>query len=316
MITAGVKPMAAPAGRVTLRIAINTTTPAAVFLTGFAPALLGVLLAIEELGSVSPLLVVLLLAIPSLMNAAVASLNDYFDYVSGNDTAQNIVSEDDGPLAYHRVADPKPVLYFGVGLLVVAAVMGIYVICVSGPIPAAIGVLGAVIGLTYSGGKFSTSHLPIGEPLSGFTLGGLVPLGVYSALTGRLELMVLYKAIPMMLIVSQFMLVNNTCDMDRDREAGRRTLPIVIGRAAAQRLADVVNIIWMGQLVHVVAAWYEKGLPVLLAALWMCRKGFFATYRYDRTRKTKPQVTAAVAQVAFWVAIGHLAAVTVHLLFI
>ena len=168
--------------------------------------------------------------------------------------------------------------------------------------------------MAYSGSKYSISYLPIGEPLSGFTLGGLVPLGVYTALTGHIDFLVLYKAIPMMLIVTQFMLVNNTCDMERDDKAGRRTLPIVIGRAAAQRLADVLNLIWIGQLIHVVAKWYLIGLPVLIIALWACRKGFFTTYKHDRTQFTKTLVTAALAQVAFSVAVGYPLAVVVHLL--
>ena len=260
------------------------------------------------------MLTVLLLAIPSLMNAAVASLNDYFDYISGNDTPYNIAAEYDGPLAYHRVEDPKPVLYFGVALLVAAGLMGIYVVWMTDPLPAVIGAVGAVIALTYSGGKYSISHLPIGEPLSGFTLGGLVPLGVYTALTGELDIQVLYKAIPMMLIVSQFMLANNTCDMDRDRTAGRRTLPILIGRAAAQRLADVLNIVWMAQLIHVVATGYSKGLLILIIALFSCWKGFITTYQHDRTQKTKLKVTAALSQVAAAVAIGYPMSVAVHLL--
>lgn len=308
------RPIAHPAGKVTLKIAIDTTTPAAVLLTGFAPALLGVLLAVEQVGSISPMLTVLLLAIPSLMNAAVASINDYFDYVNGNDTPYNIAAEYDGPLAYHRVEDPRPVFYFGMGLLAIAGVMGAYVIWVTGPLSAVIGAVGAVIALTYSGGKYSISHLPIGEPVSGFTLGGLVPLGVYAALTGEVDPQVLYKAIPMMLIVSQFMLANNTCDMDRDRGAGRKTLPLLIGRAAAQRVADILNIVWIGQLIHVVANSYFKGLPVLIIALLTCVKGFFTTYRYDRTEKTKLIVTAALSQVAAAVAIGYPMSVAVHLL--
>lgn len=308
------RPIAAPAGRVTLKLAIDTTTPAAVLLTGFAPALLGVLLAVERVGRVSPMLTVLLLAIPSLMNAAVASINDYVDYINGNDDPFNIAAEYDGPLAYHQVEDPKPVLYFGVGLLVAAGLMGAYVVWVTGPLPAAIGMVGAVIALTYSGGKYSISHLPIGEPVSGFTLGGLVPLGVYAALTGEVELQVLYKAIPMMMIVAQFMLANNTCDMDRDRYVGRKTLPILIGRAEAQRVADILNIVWIGQLILVVANSYEKGLPVLVLALLTGVKGLFTTFRYDRTQKTKLIVTLALAQVAAAVAIGYPMAVAVHLL--
>lgn len=304
-----------PAGRITLRVAVDMTTPGAVLLSATAPALLAVLLAAEALDSVPPLgLSVLLVLIPTLMNAAVDVLNDYYDYVRGNDTPENIVSESDGPLAYHRVADPRPALWLGLALLAAAALMGVYVVWRAGPLPAAIGLMGILILLTYSGGKLPTSHLPIGEVLAGFTLGGLVPLGVYAALTGRVDAAVLYRCIPMMFIVGQFMLVNNTCDMDRDRLAGRRTLPILIGRAAAQRLADVCSVFWVAQLFHAVLIWYPKGLPILLIALAFCLKGILATLRWDRTTKNKVPATAAVALSALSVAVGYPLAVAVHLL--
>lgn len=316
MSTVKARPAAiAPAGRITVRVAISMTTPGAVLLSATAPALLGVLLASETLGTAPSLgLSALLVLIPTLMNAAVDVLNDYYDYVRGNDTAQNIVSESDAPLAYHRVADPRPALWLGMALLVAAALMGVYVVWRTGLIPAVIGLAGMLILLTYSGGKLPTSHLPIGEALAGFTMGGLVPLGVYAALTGRVDGVILYRCIPMMFIVSQFMLVNNTCDMERDRLAGRRTLPILIGRAAAQRLADVCSVLWMVQLLHVTLTWYIKGLPILLIALAFCLKGVCAAFCCERTAKNKIPATAAVALSALSVAVGYPLAVAVHLL--
>ncbi|MDO5142521.1 MAG: prenyltransferase [Eubacteriales bacterium] len=302
------------AKRVTLRMAIDTTTPAAVLLTGLAPAVVGLLLAIEAQGAVSPVLAVLLLLIPSLMNAATASLNDYFDYVNGADTADNVVSEQDGPLAYHQVEDPVFVLRFSIALLVAAALMGCYVVYRAGLLPAWIGLLGGLIAITYSWGALPTSHLPIGEPLAGFSLGGLVPLGVYAGLTGQIDPMVLFRSIPMMLIVTQFMLVNNACDIERDRAAGRRTLPILIGRPAAQRLSNVLNWVWMAQMLLVLALWYRPGLLVMSVALPLCLKGIFASFRYERTRANKTPATAAVAATALGVAVGYPLALLVSIL--
>lgn len=315
MIANGTKGLPHSTGRVTLRIAVDTTTPAAVLLTGLAPALVGLLLAVEAEGAVPVGLAVLLLLIPSLMNAAAASLNDYFDYVRGNDTAENVVSEQDGPLAYHQVENPIVVLWFAVALLVTAAAMGGYVIWHVGPLPAWIGMVGGLVAVTYSWGVLPTSYMPIGEPLAGFVLGGLVPLGVYAGLTGRLEPLVLFKSVPMMLIVTQFMLVNNTCDMERDYSAGRRTLPILIGRAAAQRLSDILNWLWIGQMVFVLAIWYRPGIFVILIVLPICLKGIFYTFRYDRTRQNKVPATAAVATIALGVAVGYPLALLTSILF-
>ncbi|MBQ2634531.1 MAG: prenyltransferase [Oscillospiraceae bacterium] len=301
-------------GRVTLRLAIATTTPGAVLMTGLAPALLGLLLAVEERGTVDALSAILLLLIPSLMNAAVASLNDYFDYVSGNDTPENVVSEADGPLAWNRVANPKPVLRFALGLLGLAALLGAAVIWRCGWLPAYIGAAGAAIGLSYSGLGRGSSYLPIGEPLAGFTLGGLVPLGVYAALCGKLDWLLLWKALPMMLIVSEFMLSNNTCDMERDSAAGRRTLPILIGRRRAEALARGSIVFWLAQLLSVLAVWYPLGLLLMLPVLLLCRKGIRGAMFLPRTHETKTPSTAALALLALGVSAGYPAALGLHLL--
>lgn len=301
-------------GRVTLRLAIATTTPGAVLMTGLAPALLGLLLAVEAQGRVDALSAALVLLIPSLMNAAVASLNDYFDYVSGNDTPENVVSEADGPLAWHRVEDPKPVLWFALGLLGLAALLGLWVVLRCGLLPLWIGLVGAGIGLSYSGLGRGSSYLPVGEPLAGFTLGGLVPLGVYAALTGRLDWLLLWKALPMMLIVSEFMLSNNTCDMERDAAAGRRTLPILMGREGAEALARFSIIFWLTQLLSVLAIWYPLGLALMLIVLLLCRKGLWGAMFLPRTHETKTSSTGALALLALGVSAGYPAALGLHLL--
>ncbi|MCI5585580.1 MAG: prenyltransferase [Lachnospiraceae bacterium] len=304
----------APAGKITLHIAVDAMTPPAVLLSATAPALLGILLAIEKVGRIPPLLTICLLLIPTLMNAAVNILNDYFDYVSGNDTNENIAYESDAPLAYHQVENPKPALWIGIGIFILAGIMGIYVIAVAGILPAIIGIIGGIIAMTYSGTKVATSHLPIGEPLAGFTMGGLIPLGVYTALTGEIDWMILYKTIPMMLIVSQFMLLNNTCDIERDYSAGRRTLPIVIGQEKSEKLANILSVIWIVQLLHVVITWYFYGVVIILVMLVKIWKSYISIFKTKRTRETKIPATIALVPVAMGIAVAYPLAVAVHLL--
>lgn len=291
--------------KVDLAMIINMTTPGAIFLSSFMPAVFGLILSLEYSRHLHAIMVICLLLIPVFMNAAVDVINDYYDYVNGNDTTDNVVSEIDGPLAYHHVKNPEPALYAGLGFMLLAALLGGYVIWQAGWKPLLIGVIGAVIALTYSGKIISTSHLPIGEFLSGFTLGGLVPLGVYVSLTGRMDFLVLFKSIPMMMIVSQFMLSNNTCDLERDREAGRVTLSIVIGRAGAEKLARFLMGFWILQLFLVLVIWYPAGIPVMLLFLFLFRRPLYETFFYSMTHENKTTATLTLAKVAFAIAVGY-----------
>ena len=302
-----------PLRRITWRVFVDMITPGAVLLSALNPAMLGVILAIEHSGKVDPLLTVILLLIPAAANCSVNLLNDYYDYIGGNDTPENIVAEVEGPLAYHRVEDPRPALYWGIAFFIAACLMGIYVVYRCGPVPAAIGAFGALITATYSGKWISTSHMPIGEVLSGFTMGGLIPLAVYTSLTGSLDFIVLFQSIPMMMVVSEFMLENNTCDMERDRIAGRRTLPMFLGRERAEALAKVTCVFWIGMLVLVVGMYFPFGLPVLALAIFIGRKGIAGVFREERTRENKLPATGALASMAFWLSEGFLAAAVFHM---
>ena len=80
-------------------------------------------------------------------------------------------------------------------------------------------------------------------------MGGLIPAACYAAQTGERGLAVFRYAIPMILTIAMIMLTNNTCDIERDRAAGRRTLPVLLGReksTALLRLLAVAAPVLMG----------------------------------------------------------------------
>ncbi len=290
-------------GRITLPILINIANPGAIILSALAPAIIGVVLAYERVGRLPVFFTIIVVMIPLLFNASIDLLNDYYDFVRGNDTSENIVDEADAPLAYNNITDVKPVLWAGLGCLFIGVLLGIYVVLQTGAVPLIIGCIGAITVLTYSAGKLPLSYLPIGEIVAGFVMGGLIPLGVFSALTGTIDYWVLYKSIPMMLIVAHFMLVNNTCDIERDEQVGRRTLPILIGREKAKKLCTLMTAVWVIQMLHVVLAWYPLGTPAIIVMLLLFGKAFIGMCEEERTTDTKLKDVGHVAGAAFGVAI-------------
>jgi len=290
-------------GRITLPILINIANPGAIILSALAPAIIGVVLAYERVGRLPVFFTIIVVMIPLLFNASIDLLNDYYDFVRGNDTSENIVDEADAPLAYNNITDVKPVLWAGLGCLFIGVLLGIYVVLQTGAVPLIIGCIGAITVLTYSAGKLPLSYLPIGEIVAGFVMGGLIPLGVFSALTGTIDYWVLYKSIPMMLIVAHFMLVNNTCDIERDEQVGRRTLPILIGREKAKKLCTLMTAVWVIQMLHVVLAWYPLGTPAIIIMLLLFGKAFIGMCKGERTTDTKLKDVGHVAGAAFGVAI-------------
>lgn len=244
-----------------LQIAAPHTWPAAIL-----PALIAMACAAANGYAVSAVMALVLLAICILMQAAVNTFNDYYDYVKGSDSAEDNVDPTDAVLVYNNV-NPRSALMLAVGFLVVAFALGAYVIWQAGWIPLAIGIVGAIIVVLYSAGKTPISYLPIGELMSGFVMGGLIPLACYQALTKCFNPIMLVWALPTIIGVGLIMLTNNTCDVEKDIESGRKTLPVLLGRSRARALYHALVWIWIALIIVNVLIWFSGGWPVLVFML-------------------------------------------------
>lgn len=244
-----------------LQIAAPHTWPAAIL-----PALIAMACAAANGYAVSAVMALVLLAICILMQAAVNTFNDYYDYVKGSDSAEDNVDPTDAVLVYNNV-NPRSALMLAVGFLVVAFALGAYVIWQAGWIPLAIGIVGAIVVVLYSAGKTPISYLPIGELMSGFVMGGLIPLACYQALTKCFDPIMLVWALPTIIGVGLIMLTNNTCDVEKDIESGRKTLPVLLGRSRARTLYHALVWIWIALIIVNVLIWFSGGWPVLVFML-------------------------------------------------
>ena len=109
-------------------------------------------------------------------------------------------------------------------------------------------------------------------------MGGLIPLACYQVLTGRLDFIMLVWAVPTIIGVGLIMMTNNTCDIEKDIVAGRRTLPVLLGRERARAGYQALLVAWVASMVLIVRLWFVNGFVVmpfmvlagypLLAALW------------------------------------------------
>lgn len=244
-----------------LQIAAPHTWPAAIL-----PALIAMACAAANGYAVSAVMALVLLAICILMQAAVNTFNDYYDYVKGSDSAEDNVDPTDAVLVYNNV-NPRSALMLAVGFLVVAFALGAYVIWQAGWIPLAIGIVGAIVVVLYSAGKTPISYLPIGELMSGFVMGGLIPLACYQAITKCFDPIMLVWALPTIIGVGLIMLTNNTCDVEKDTESGRKTLPVLLGRSRARTLYHALVWIWIALVIVNVLIWFSGGWPVLVFML-------------------------------------------------
>ncbi|MDR2258383.1 MAG: prenyltransferase, partial [Treponema sp.] len=240
MLTSADKPLAAEAGngrtqKLTPLMALRLAAPHTWLPASLTPMILGALLALDFTGRFSPLLSAALLLIVILMQSAANTFNDYFDFVKGVDNKENSDEPEDAVLVYNSV-NPKAVLRLAISFLAAAGLLGVYVVFSSGPGPLIAGLIGGLTVVVYSASPLPVSYLPLGELVSGFVMGGLIPFGVYAAVTGGSDFTVILLSLPCIIGVGLVMMTNNLCDIERDRPVGRKTLPLLLGRERARKL--------------------------------------------------------------------------------
>lgn len=275
----------------TLKMAINLAAPHT-----WPAAIMPTLVALCVASNSTPLSVTMsltLLVIVTLMQSAVNTFNDYYDFVKGSDSADDYVDPSDAVLVYNDV-DPKAALKLAIGMLVCAFALGIYAIVKAGFVPLVIALIGALFVVLYSAGKSPISYLPLGEAVSGIVMGGLIPLAVYQVVTGKLDFAMLLLAIPTIIGVGLIMFTNNTCDIERDVPSGRKTLPVLLGRDAAVRWYHIAVIVWIVDIIINVAVVAKPGLivvPFMLLAAYPLVKALFANpMTPERRLQAMPQI--------------------------
>lgn len=248
-------------GRFTAQMALDIaaphTWPAAIL-----PVAVATSLAIATGYQVSATLAVVLLAICILMQSSVNTFNDYYDYVKGTDSSEDDVDPTDAVLIYNNV-NPRSALLFAIALLISAFVLSGYVIYHAGLIPLAIGAVGAVFVVLYSAGKTPISYLPLGEAVSGIVMGGLIPLACYQVLTGVLTPLAMLWALPEILGIGLIMFTNNTCDIEKDIMAHRRTLSVLLNREKARTLYHTILWLWLIAVILIVGVFFTQGLIMI-----------------------------------------------------
>lgn len=239
------------------QLAAPHTWPAAIL-----PALIAIVSGGVITGELSVTMAIALLLISVLMQSAVNTFNDYFDYVKGVDSAEDNVDPTDAVLVYRHI-NPKSALALAIGFLVAAFAIGIYPIFVAGIFPLIVALIAAVVVVLYSGGSTPISYLPIGEAMSGIVMGGLIPLACNYVILEAFDPWIILWSVPTIIAVALIMFTNNTCDIEKDEIAGRRTLPVLLGRKRSRALYSALMYLWTALIIVIIACFFTPGLIIM-----------------------------------------------------
>ena len=176
-----------------------------------------------------------------LTHISVNTLNDYFDYRSGIDLEVKRTPFSGGSgILPSALLKPRQVLWLGLTSFLLAIPIGVYFVVARGWQLLPLLLIAAVCILIYT-----PVILKLGWPewAPGVGLGALPVLGAYFVQTTAYTLPAVVASIPSAILVHNLLLLNEFPDTEADEKAGRRTLPITMGKARASLLYVMLTLI-------------------------------------------------------------------------
>lgn len=118
----------------------------------------------------------------------------------------------------------------------IAAVAGVFLTLIAGPLVLVIGVVSVVAMLGYVGGPIPYGYRGLGEAFVFLFFGMVATVGSRYVHDSTAPLDAWLLAVPVGFLVTAILVVNNYRDIDTDATSGKRTLAVVIGREATKHL--------------------------------------------------------------------------------
>jgi 1,4-dihydroxy-2-naphthoate octaprenyltransferase len=222
-----------------------------------------------------------------LCHISVNVLNDYYDYKSGIDlkTRRTPFSGGSGFLPTASLK-PEHVFWFGLACFLLAVPIGVYFVLVSGWFLLPLLVVGAVCIFLYTP-LLTKLDWPEWSPWVG--LGALPVLGTYFVQTGEYTLPAVVAAIPSGILVHNLLFLNEFPDTEADKTAGRKTLPITLGKAKASIVySALTGLVYLWIVVWVAAGLMPVFCLIALATLPFAVRAIQGARRYQDESKLMP----------------------------
>lgn len=269
MSAAAHAPAVAPRGlRIWLLAARPATLPAAV-----VPVLVGTAAALHGRQPLDARIFLPTLVAALLIQIGTNFANDVFDFHKGADAGERL-----GPLRVTQsgLVTPREVLIatyvtFGLALLI-----GIYLITVGGWPILLLGILCILAGLAYTGGPWPFGYHGLGDLVCFLFFGPAAVLGTAYLNHHQITSLMVWTSIPVGCLVTAILIVNNLRDIHTDRQVGKRTLAVRLGRRLTR--LEYLLVVGLAYLVDLglgllgqIGPWWWLPLLSLPLAVWLVR---------------------------------------------
>ena len=241
------------------------------------PFVVGLLYSIWIFGNFNAVNMILFFIGMVCFDMATTVMNNLMDYVKAKNETYR---QEENIIGTSSLTVKQAAMIFG-SLVGVATIIGIILVMRTNVILLFVGMLCFVIGIFYTFGPIPISRMPLGEVLSGVTMGvGIFWIVIFlnspeasfawmgleeGMLIVRLALLDHFKVVllslPLVCTIANIMLSNNLCDLETDITNHRYTLVYYIGKATALKLYQGLYLV---SFIAMVLAVGFKIAPILM----------------------------------------------------
>ena len=230
--------------------------------------------------------------------------NDYYDHKSGtDDTNVDFVRPFTGGsrMIQRGWMSPREVFAEAIVFFVLGGGIGVYLAYTRGIEVLILGVIGVGSGFFYTAPPFRFVSRGYGEVFIGLNFGVLMTLGAYFVQTQVLAWEAVFPSIPIAILITAVLYINEFPDHDADRDAGKRTIVVRLGRQrAAKGYVVLMATVYLSILMPIIfnlTNWYTiLGLATLPIAVLGSR---CALVHYDHPLPLTPAYASTVANHLF-----------------
>jgi len=276
--------------------------------------LYAVLFSVLVTGTISWPLFALMTAAVLCVDMGTTGFNSYFDHKLGTDHADYTVEK--VKVLVHETVSPKSALTASAALFFIAGVLGLIIASMTSWYILLAGGASLMVGFFYTGGPYPISRTPLGELFAGGFLGSVLFLITYFVQTGELTMEAFLVSLPMTFLIASILTVNNTCDIQGDIQAGRKTLSILLGKKKSEILLYLEHIAAYGITLALIIAGMLPliMLPFLVFAVTAAALTFRDMHRKGFSLQRKAPAMGEISRIFLTYSLGMCAGLLASIL--
>ena len=239
------------------------------------------------------------------LHVAANTFNDYFDWKSGTDQVNNdyFLPYSGGSRSIELgLISEKALFRVATVSLAIAGLLGLILAYRSGPGILLFGVIGAVSAYFYTAPPLRlAARKGLGELLIGLNFGPLATAGTAYALTGSVSAADFLVGIPIGILTTAILWINQFPDEDSDRETGKVNLVVILGKKRARWGYLLLLAVAFGLILY----WLAAGLLPVSALLIIASiplavyAGRIAVREYDQRSLIRANAATIQLHLAF-----------------